>query len=325
VTNANNNLPPILPVGTAVVTRVEVRSGKDVTCPAGAVGTIIRAPADAEHSYRVRLTGGEVVSLCRREIAVLKHYQREGMASCEHPMIEHDLWQHVILRSVVGSRAYGLDHADSDTDRRGVYLPPAEMHWSIYGVPEQLENVETDECYWELQKFLTLALKANPNVLEVMHSPLIEHVTPLGQELLDMREAFLSKLVYQTYSGYVMSQFRRLHKSVTETRAAAESDAKGNRLQPSAIKWKHAMHLVRLLLSGITVLREGFVPLRVEEHRDRLLAIRDGRQPWEAVDAWRLELHKQFDTAFEATKLPDRPDYDAANAFLIRARRSMVS
>ncbi|MCP4379229.1 MAG: nucleotidyltransferase domain-containing protein, partial [bacterium] len=218
MTNTNNNLPPILPVGTAVVTRVEVRSGEAVTCPAGAVGTIIRSPADAEHSYRVRLPGGEVVSLRRREIAVLKHYQREDMAPCEHPMIEHDLWRHVILRSVVGSRAYGLDHADSDTDWRGVYLPPADMHWSLYGVPEQLENTETDECYWELQKFLTLALKANPNVLEVMHSPMVEHVTPLGQELLDMREAFLSKMVYQTYSGYVMSQFRRLQKSVDKAR-----------------------------------------------------------------------------------------------------------
>ena len=319
-----DNLPPILPVGTAVVTRVEVRSGEAVTCPAGAVGTIIQSPTDAEHSYRMRLPGGEVVSLRRGEIAVLKRYQREGMASCEHPMVEHDLWRHVILRSVVGSRAYGLDHADSDVDRRGVYLPPAEMQWSLYGVPEQLENVETDECYWELQKFLTLALKANPNVLEVLHSPMVEHVMPLGQELLDMREAFLSKLVYQTYSGYVMSQFRRLQKSATEARAAAGSEAAHKDLQPVAIKWKHAMHLVRLLLSGITVLREGFVPLRVEEHRERLLAIRDGREPWEAVDAWRLELHKQFDTAFEATKLPDRPDYNAANAFLVWARRSMV-
>ena len=305
-----DNLPPILPVGTAVVTRVEVRSGEAVTCPAGAVGTIIQSPTDAEHSYRMRLPGGEVVSLRRGEIAVLKRYQREGMASCEHPMVEHDLWRHVILRSVVGSRAYGLDHADSDVDRRGVYLPPAEMQWSLYGVPEQLENVETDECYWELQKFLTLALKANPNVLEVLHSPLVAHVTPLGQDLLDMRETFLSKLVYQTYNGYVMSQFKKLEQDIR------------NR---GEIKWKHAMHLVRLLLSGITVLRDSFVPLRVEEHRERLLAIRDGQVAWQEVNAWRLELHKQFDATFEATTLPDRPDYEAANAFLVKARRSMVS
>jgi len=306
----NGNLPPILPVGTAVVTRVEVAgSGGDVTCPAGAVGTIIHSPADAEHSYRVRLPGGEVVSLRRGEIAVLKHYQREGMARAADAMAEYDLYQYVIYRCVVGSRAYGLDHDRSDRDRRGVYLPPAEMHWSLYGVPEQLENVETDECYWELGKFLTLALKANPNVLEVLYSPMVEHVTPIGQALLDTRGAFLSKLVYQTYNGYVMSQFKKLAQDLR------------NRGQ---VKWKHAMHLVRLLLSGITVLRRGFVPVRVEEHRQRLLAIRDGQVPWDQVDAWRQELHKQFDAAFQTTRLPDRPDYEAANALLVKARRSMA-
>jgi len=307
--NTYDNLPPILPVGTAVVLRVEVRSGHAVTCPAGAVGTVVSAPPDAEHSYRIRLPGGEIVSLRRREIAVLKRYKSEGLTSCDDPMIEHDLWRHVILRCVVGSRAYGLDHAGSDFDRRGVYLPPADMYWSLYGVPEQLENKDTDECYWELQKFLTLALKANPNILEVLYSPLVEHAAPLGRELLDMRDAFLSKLAYQTYNGYVMSQFRKLAQDIR------------NR---GEIKWKHAMHLIRLLLSGITVLRDGFVPLKVGEHRDRLLSIRDGAESWEAVDAWRLELHKEFDAAFETTKLPDRPDYEAANAFLVQARRSMV-
>jgi len=307
--NTYDNLPPILPVGTAVVLRVEVRSGHAVTCPAGAVGTVVSAPPDAEHSYRIRLPGGEIVSLRRREIAVLKRYKSEGLTSCDDPMIEHDLWRHVILRCVVGSRAYGLDHAGSDFDRRGVYLPPADMYWSLYGVPEQLENKDTDECYWELQKFLTLALKANPNILEVLYSPLVEHAAPLGRELLDMRDAFLSKLAYQTYNGYVMSQFRKLAQDIR------------NR---GEIKWKHAMHLIRLLLSGITVLRDGFVPLKADEHRDRLLAIRDGAESWEAVDAWRLELHKEFDAAFGTTRLPDRPDYEAANAFLVQARRSMV-
>ena len=72
-------------------------------------------------------------------------------------------------------------------------------------------------------------------------------------------------------------------------------------------------------------MKEGFVPVRVEEHRDRLLAIRDGRLPWDEIDAWRLDLHRQFESAFAATALPDRPDYAAANAFLIRARRGQVT
>ena len=39
------------------------------------------------------------------------------------------------------------------------------------------------------------------------------------------------------------------------------------------IKWKHAMHLMRLLLSGISALREGELRVRLDEERDALLTI----------------------------------------------------
>jgi hypothetical protein len=84
------------------------------------------------------------------------------------------------------------------------------------------------------------------------------------------------------------------------------------------------MHLIRLLLSGITVLREGYVPVRVVDHRERRLAIRDQQVPWEEVNAWRLALHQKFSAALTTTSLPERPDYARANAFLVRARRTRV-
>jgi predicted nucleotidyltransferase len=183
------------------------------------------------------------------------------------------------------------------------------MHWSLYGIPEQIEHKEAQECYWELQKFLVLALKANPNVLECLYTPLIEVATPLAQELLDLRSLFLSQLVYQTYNSYVLSQFKKMEQDLRNV---------------GAIRWKHAMHLIRLLLSGITILREGFVPVRVEDYRDRLLAIKYQQMSWEEVNHWRLSLHQEFDRTFANTQLPERPDYEKANAFLIRARREMV-
>jgi hypothetical protein len=304
VSEGASNLPPILPVGTGVVVLVEVR-GSDgrAVHPRGTCGLITKAPADAEHSYRVRFPGGDEASLKRRELQVLRHYQSEGYQ--RDPLSEHNLYEHVIFRVVIGSRAYGLEHDESDVDRRGVYLAPARVQWSIYGVPEQLENPETEECYWELEKFLKLALKANPNVLEAMYSPLVEHAAPQAQRMLEMRSKFLSKLVYQTFNGYAMSQFKKLEQDLR---------TKG------AIKWKHAMHLLRLLLAGIETLRTGEVPVRVVGERDRLLAIRDGKMAWEDVERWRLALHGEFERAFLETRLPDRPDYEAVNELLIAAR-----
>ena len=86
------------------------------------------------------------------------------------------------------------------------------------------------------------------------------------------------------------------------------------------VKWKHVMHLIRLLLSGINVLRNGFVTVQVGDYRDRLLEIKAGEVPWEDVDQWRLNLHDEFNAAFAETSLPDRPDYELANTFLIKAR-----
>lgn len=298
---------PLIAIGTQVVTRIVTlnKSGK-IAHPAGAVGVIVSWLDDRR--YRVRFLDGYEENFAEVDLAVRKHFQWEGMkdAAAHQPA---DYSPYIIYRCIVGSRAYGLDHDSSDTDRRGIYLPPADLHWSLYGIPEQIENQETQECYWELQKFIALGLKANPNVLECLYTPLIEFATPLIEELLAQRSIFLSRLTYQTYNGYVMSQFRKLN---------ADLENYGQ------IRWKHAMHLIRLLLSGITILREGFVPVRVDEFREKLLTIRQGEMSWEAVNVWRLSLHKTFDAAFAETHLPPHPDYEAANVFLLKARRLMV-
>ena len=240
------------------------------------------------------------------EVMSLAQYKEGEIGDTTKTADQRNLFERVIYRCVIGSQAYGLSGESSDIDRRGIYLPPAEVHWSLYGVPEQLENNETQEAYWELQKFLVLALKANPNVLECLFTPLVEMATPMAEELRAMRPIFLSRLVYQTYNGYVLSQFKKM-----------QTDLRNQ----GRVKWKHVMHLIRLLLSGIEVLRTGSLSVRVDEHRDELLAIRRGEMPWDQVEEWRRNLHRKFDAAYTETDLPERPDYEKANAFLVEARR----
>ncbi len=309
--NRVHNSPNLIySVGTQVVALKAVQgSGGDVVHPSGAVGVVVRSPRDRQHSYRVRFVDGFEAALHHDNLMLLAEYKQGIINDSNQVLSTHGLFDRVIYRCVVGSRAFGLDTEESDTDRRGIYLPPADLHWSLYGVPQQLENDETEEVYWELQKFLIMALKGNPNILECLYTPLVEHATPLAQELLDMRGAFLSRLVYQTYNGYVMSQFKRM-----------QADLRNH----GKVKPKHVMHLIRLLLSGIHVLREGFVTVDVGEHREQLFAIKNGEMPWKDVEAWRLRLHGEFDKAFEQTDLPERPDYEWANDFLVKARRLAI-
>jgi hypothetical protein len=300
----------ILSAGTQVVTLVDIAGAAGLNLhPRGTVGVVVKSPTDLEHAYRVRFPDGFEASLKQGEITMLARF-KEGELGDSGQVAQADLYERVIYRCVIGSQAYGLADSDSDVDRRGIYLPPADLHWSLHGVPEQLENHDRQEAYWELQKFLVLALKANPNVLECLYTPLVEKATPLAAELLGMKTIFLSRMVYQTYNGYVMSQFKKM-----------QADLRNH----GQVRWKHVMHLIRLLLAGIGVLRDACVPVRVDTHRDRLLAIRRGEVPWEDVENWRLSLHQEFNAAVDITRLPERPDYERANAFLISARRRALS
>jgi predicted nucleotidyltransferase len=301
----------ILSIGTQVVVLRDIpgEAGR-VLHARGSVGVVIKAPRDLEHVYRVRFLDGVEESVRAKDLVSLAHFKEGEIGDSDVTTARNNLFDRVIYRCVIGSRAYGLDDDESDTDYRGIFLPPAEVHWSLYGVPDQLESTDTQEHYWELQRFLVLALKANPNVLECLYTPLIEKTTPLADELIAMRSVFLSRLVYQTYNGYVMSQFKKMQTDIRNQ---------------GGVKWKHVMHLIRLLISGIDVLRHGTVLVRVDKHRDELLAIKQGTMPWEQSEEWRLALHRDFDAALASTRLPERPDYGRVNAFLIKARRAALS
>ncbi len=174
IAQSHSSFPLILAVGTQVVSRIDLKAiTGEVLCLKGMVGVITQAPTDGSHGYQTQLPNGRTVSLKRHELSIRKEFQAEGIARSPNLLAEYNLYDHVIYRCIVGSRAFGLDDSNSDTDLRGIYLPPANLHWSLYGIPEQLEQNETQECYWELQKFMVLALKANPNVLECSDSKLV--------------------------------------------------------------------------------------------------------------------------------------------------------
>ena len=75
------------------------------------------------------------------------------------------------------------------------------------------------------------------------------------------------------------------------------------------------------VISGIDVLREGKVTVEVGQQREQLLGIKRGEVPFAEADAWRKRLQVEFEQAFQKTTLPDRPDYERVNAFLIHARK----
>ncbi|MGL6075239.1 MAG: nucleotidyltransferase domain-containing protein [Fimbriiglobus sp.] len=214
----------------------------------------------------------------------------------------------VILRVMTGSRAFGLAGPTSDEDRRGIFLPTASANWGLNKPPEQYESIVdgVDIIDWEIEKFISQAMKGNPTILETLWSPIVLETTPLGEELLAMRRAFLSRRLIGTYLGYSDNQFALMSRRSKEG---------------LPIRYKHAMHLIRLLYSGLHAIQTGEILVDVGEHREELLAIRHGEVSWEAVSARREELTAQFREIEAQQPFPEEPDFDTINAYLIRARR----
>ncbi|WP_240957977.1 DNA polymerase beta superfamily protein [Streptomyces barkulensis] len=209
----------------------------------------------------------------------------------------------------MGSRAFGLATEGSDTDRRGVYAAPTPLFWRLDKPPTHVEGPRPEEFSWELERFCALGLAANPNILECLHSPIVERLDETGRELLALRGAFLSREAHRTFAGYAEGQHRRL-------RARLQSHGE--------IRWKQAMHLARLLLSCRDLLRTGELVLDAGPYRDRLLAVRRGEMSWPEVESWLVRLREEVDKAAAGTPLPAGPDRARVEDFLVRVRRAYV-
>ncbi|MFJ6751205.1 MULTISPECIES: DNA polymerase beta superfamily protein [unclassified Streptomyces] len=214
--------------------------------------------------------------------------------------------EHTVYACVMGSRAFGLATEDSDTDRRGVYLAPTALFWRFEKPPAHVEGPREEEFSWELERFCELALRANPNILECLHSPFVERADATGRELLALRGAFLSRQVHRTFAGYATGQLKKLRADVR---------------QHGAPRWKHAMHLLRLLASSRDLLRTGVLTPDVGDARAQLLAVRRGEVAWDEVERRMAVLTDQADAAVSRSPLPEGPDRDRVADFLFRARR----
>ncbi|MEV5606458.1 nucleotidyltransferase domain-containing protein [Streptomyces sp. NPDC052299] len=214
---------------------------------------------------------------------------------------------HTVYSCVMGSRAFGLATETSDTDRRGVFLAPTPLFWRFEKPPTHIEGPADEQFSWELERFCELALRANPNVLECLHSPLVDHADDTGRELLALRGAFLSRRAHDSFVRYALAQRRKL-----------EADVR----QYGAPRWKHAMHLLRLLASCRDLLRTGELTIEVGEAREALLAVKRGEVPWPEVERRMTRLATENDEAADTSPLPPEPDRSRIEDFLIRTRRA---
>lgn len=138
-----------------------------------------------------------------------------------------------ILLTLAGSRAYGTATATSDVDMKGVAVPPREYFYGFLYRFEQadspvhmasfkhllspdlqavVDRTKLEGTVFDIRKFISLAADCNPNILDVLFCADEDVVvtTPAGDLLRASRDQFLSKVAKHRFSGYALSQLKRI-------------------------------------------------------------------------------------------------------------------
>ena len=120
----------------------------------------------------------------------------------------HNNTDHLLLKCISGSQAYGLALPHSDTDIKGVFVLPKAAYYGL-NYTDQVNNVSNDEMYYEVKKFIDLLLKNNPNILELLATP--DDCVLYKSSLMHLitQEMFLSKLCNQTFGQYAYAQIKK--------------------------------------------------------------------------------------------------------------------
>lgn len=233
----------------------------------------------------------------------------------------NDFWDtRLIYKAYSGSISYGTNTKDSDVDLRGVCIPPTSY---LLGLDtfEQKENKEPDQVIYSLQKFVTLAMSNNPNIIDTLFvaKQHIAFSNEFGQELLKVRDKFISKQVYHTYGGYAFAQLKKM--------TTVGKEAIGKRADTIAkygYDTKNAMHLVRLLRMGIEILTEGEVYVMRPDNQE-LLRIRNGAYTLKEIEDESKRLNNIMQEAYVRSSLPKRPDHEFFNEWLVDMHRRSMS
>ena len=317
---------------------------------------------------------------------------------------EH-LGRRIMLLGLSGSYGYGTNRAGSDVDFRGVTLqqPSDLLGLTVF---EQYVDEQTDTVIYGFNKLVKLLLDCNPNSCEILGLPREKYmiISPLGEELLNHQQLFLSKRCIKAFGGYASAQLRRLqnaiardslpqtqrekhilqsvlnaiddfnrrnlraaqgsirlyiddavtdgldteifvdaqyqhlplrdYNSVMETlrNVVRDYDKVGHRNHKKDDNHlnKHAMHLIRLLMTVIDILDRHVIITCRQNDLPLLMKIRNGgyMQSDGTLSAEFYEVLEQYERRFQEaakrTTLPDEPDMAKVGAFVERINRCAI-
>jgi len=234
-----------------------------------------------------------------------------------------DLTDWCILHTFRGSVAHGMwrdpeesENSIDDIDTIAIVVPPVDYYFGLkeYGSrgTREIKDGPLDTVVYEARKMMYLLSQGNPNVLSMLWTKekYWISVSSAGRVLVNNRDAFLHKQVYDAFAGYAAGQIAKMEKSTFEGYMGARRKAL---VEKYGYDTKNAAHCVRLLRMFIELMEHG--TLLVERpDADDLLNIKSGKYTLEYVKQYTDFLFSEAKLARDRSDLPDHPDKERINS-----------
>lgn len=223
-------------------------------------------------------------------------------------MSEHHNYT-IILESIVGSKAYGLNTPSSDIDTKKIAIPELKHYfgcsstWTGTSNKHVTDNVHYETTIYEITRFVNQCINASPESLDILFSPYVKPTHSIGFQLLSIRDSFLCKKCRHSYSGFAVSQYHKVVKHPDH---------------PQAGKW--ASHTYRLMNMAAEIGIKGKIHVdRSDIDKDFLLEIKTN---WNSLMVTRLtefkdRMDKELDYIYAESELPYAPDKEQIDDWLV--------
>ncbi len=208
-----------------------------------------------------------------------------------------------------GSRAYGTAIEGSDTDIRGMFVPPLKVISDPYESKEQVGHHDQrfDILIFDFRKLLKLAAQGNPNITESFWVDKESWIwsTPLWEMVHSHRESFLSKEMGKRFIGYSLGELKSL--KLAYSGGVPATSVRYELYEKYGFDTKAAMHATRVSRMCKELINEGKIIIKRPD-AEELKRIRNGRCSIEHVIEEVSDNLMQATNSLNACSLPDSVD-----------------
>jgi len=225
-----------------------------------------------------------------------------------------------IYVTVVGSRLYGTAKEESsDFDIKGIGFNEVDEYVGLNSREQKdySNGKEGKDSYngtiYEVRRCFHLLFKGNPTVLEPFWADkkYIIHTSTVGEHIAKfVRENMMTKHFYNPYFGYHYSQIKEFTSSTRVGKRKELFDKYG-------FDGKFASNAYRLAKQCVMIMKTGILdPTLRGEDNDIVMKMRNYEYSKEECLSFLNNNVKEMEDAFNASKLPEYPDFDKVNEFV---------